>query len=227
MAKHALPPPSALWKRHEKLYVDVFFIALTHLAKKRCSLGDEDTISKQLCPVLTSVCFEESQKRKCEIRTPDWEKPIQPVTDDEGKGGGKVRKRPDFTCKCYDPFATCAEEHEIALHVECKLLGNPTSKTWEINENYVTNGIRRFDCRVHEYGKRAYSGLMVGYIISMEPKQIVIEVNKVQQEHLPHNPALSFQFDAPPVYKENQNLNRKNIKPESFRLIHLWVDLRS
>jgi hypothetical protein len=41
---------------------------------------------------------------------------------------GKAR-RPDFSCKCYNPFAERSEEHEIALHVECKLLGSPTSKT--------------------------------------------------------------------------------------------------
>ncbi len=226
MAKHTLPLAYDLWKRHETLYVDVFFIALARLAKKKRPLSDEDAISEQLCPVLTRVCFEEGQKRGCEIRTPDWEKPIQPVTDNELKGG-KVRKRPDFTCKCYNPFAPCAEELEIAFHVECKLLGNPTSKTWKIKKNYVTKGIKRFDCRVHEYGKRASSGLMIGYIINMEPKQIVIEVNKFQQKHLPYNPALSFQFVNPPVFKENQNLNRKNVNPESFRLIHLWVDLRS
>ncbi len=226
MAKHALPPACELWKRHEKLYVDIFFIALARLAKKERSLGNEDTISEQLCLVLNNVCFEEGQKRGCEIRTPDWETPIPPVTGSELKGG-KKRNRPDFTCKYSDPLATCAEEYEIAFHVECKLLGNPTSGRWKINKNYVTEGIKRFDCRIKEYGKRAFSGLMIGYIIGMEPQQIIIEVNKFQQEQLPHNPALSFQFDNPPVFKENQNLNRKNVKPKSFRLIHLWVDLRN
>ena len=226
MAKHILPPAYVLWKRHEMLYVDIFSIALAQLAKKKCSFGDEDTISEQLCPVLNSVCFEENKKRKCEIRTPAWEKPIQPVTDNELKGG-KVRKRPDFTCKYHNHFATCAEEHEIAFHVECKLLGNPTSASWIINKNYVSEGIKRFDCRIHEYGNRASSGLMIGYIISMEPKQIIIEVNKFQQKQLPHNPALSFHFGALPVFKDNQNLSRKSVNPESFRLIHLWVDFTS
>ena len=138
-----------------------------------------------------------------------------------------MRKRPDFTCKCSNPFASCTEEHEIALHVECKLLGNPTSKTWILNENYVTRGIKRFDCLTHEYGKRASSGMMIGYIISMEPELIVKEVNKYQQIQSLPSPSLSFQFDDQPVFKENQSLDRKNVKPKSFQLIHLWVDLRS
>ncbi len=226
MARRTLPSFSNLWKRHEALYVDVFSIALALLANKIRPLDDEDKISEQLCPVLNDVCFKESQRQNCEIRTPDWEKPIQPVTDNELKGG-KIRKRPDFTCKCSNPFASCAEEHEIALHVECKLLGNPTSNSWILNKNYVTEGIKRFDCRTHEYGKRASSGMMIGYIISMEPKQIANEVNKYQRKHLLNNPAITFQFNNPPVFRKNQDLDREDVKPESFQLIHLWVDLRN
>ncbi len=160
MARRALPSFSDLWKRHETLYVDVFSIALAQLVKKTCPLDDENKISEQLCPVLSDVCFKESKKQNCEIRIPDYEKPIQPVTDNELKGGN-MGKRPDFTCKCCNPFASRVEEYEIALHVECKRLGNPTSNTWKLNENYVTKGIKRFDSRTHEYGKRASSGMMI------------------------------------------------------------------
>jgi len=226
MARRDIPTLSQLWKRHETLYVDIFSLALALLSQKKCSLDDEDKISEQLCPLLNSVCFTESNNRDFEIRTPDWEKPIQPVVDKELKGG-KKRKRPDFTCKCYNPFASSAEQHEIALHVECKRLGNPTSKGYNLNKNYVIKGIRRFDSRVLKYGKRAPSGIMIGYIISMEPEQIVDEVNLWQQEQCPHNQALSFQFNTPPVFEEKQNLNRKNVEPKSFHLIHLWVDLRN
>ena len=227
MARRSLPSFSDLWKQHERLYVDVFSTAIALLAeKKMCPSGDEDEISEQLCPVLNSVCFEEGKKRNCEIRTPDWEKPIQPVINKELKRG-KIGKRPDFTCKCHNPFASHAKEHEIALHVECKRLGEPTSRRWILNKNYVNNGIKRFDSRTHKYGKRASSGMMIGYIISMEPEQIVDEVNEWQKKQMPHHLELSFQFDNPPVFKEKQNLNRKNVKPERFHLIHLWVDFRN
>lgn len=224
MERRVLPSISDLWNRHETLYVDVFSIALALLSKKTCPLDDEDKISEQLCPILNAVCFKEGPKRNCEIRTPDWEKPIQPVADNELKGG--KGKRPDFTCKCYNPFALCTEEHEIALHIECKRLGNSISMNWILNKNYTTRGIKRFDCPTHEYGKRASSGMMIGYIISMEPKQIVFEVNDFQQKHFPNNPALSFEFNNPPVFRERQNLKRKNVTPEVFQLIHLWVDLK-
>lgn len=226
MPRRSLPSFSILWKRHVTLYTDVFSIALTQLSKEPFSSADEDEISEYLCPILNNVCFTESKKRKCEIRTPDWEKPIQPVKDNE-LTGGKKRKRPDFSCKCYNPFASQSDEYEIALHVECKLLGFPTSKTWILNKNYVTNGIKRFDSRTYRYGKRASSGLMIGYIISMELDQIVNEVNKFQKEELPGNPILRFQFNLPPLFKETQQLHRNNVNPKNFQLIHLWIDLRN
>lgn len=189
-------------------------------------MTSEDTISEHLCIVLNAICFKESRKNNCEIRTPDWEKPIQPVTDSELKGG-RARKRPDFTCKLTNPFAASADEHEISFHVECKRLGAPTSASWILNENYVTNGIKRFDCRLHEYGKRASSGMMVGYIINMSPEKILDEVNTHQKQHCSYNPAIEIDFVKGNVQQYRQKLNRKNLKPELFKLIHLWADLRS
>lgn len=187
-------------------------------------MKDENKISEQLCLILNDVCFKESKKQNYEIRTPDWEKPIQPVVNSDLRDGNA--KRPDFTCECYNSFTSEKEERKIALQVECKLLGSPTSKSWILNKNYTTKGIKRFDCSTHEYGKRASSGMMIGYIINMEPEQIVYEVNKYQQKQFPHNPALKFKFDNSYLFKENQNLNRQYIKPSRFQLIHLWVDLR-
>lgn len=226
MARRSIPSFSSLWQQHERLYIGLFYMALQRLSEDTCDTTNEDIISEQLCPVLNNVCFEESQNNNCEIRTPDWEKPVQPVTVSELKGG-KVRKRPDFTCKLTNPFAARAEEHEIPFHVECKRLGNPTSIGWKLNENYVTNGIKRFDCASHEYGKRASSGIMIGYIISMSPMKILNEVNGHQKKHCPHNPMLAFKFGKKNVRQCFQKLNRKNVKPDKFKLFHLWVDLRT
>jgi hypothetical protein len=226
MARGGIPSRSKLWNKHETLYVGIFIIALQKLSDGKCDITNEDIISERLCIILNEVCFEESKKNKCEIRTPDWEKPIQPITDSELKGG-KVRKRPDFTCKLTNPFAVCANEHEIPLHVECKRLGFPTSTSWILNKNYVINGIKRFDSKRHEYGKRASSGMMVGYIISMSPEIILDEVNTHQKQHCSHNPAVEFEFIKKNVRQYRQKLNRKKLKPEIFKLVHLWVDLRS
>ena len=229
---HSLPSFESLWHEHKTLYSFIFSQALARLAEKHFYMEQENKISEQLCLILSEVCFEESQNRKknkrkdIEIRVPDAENPIPPKTESDLKGNIAKSKRPDFTCKLFNPFASCSEKYEIALHVECKRLGNPTSNNWALNKNYTIEGIKRFDDKFHEYGKRAPSGMMIGYIISMEKKQIVCEVNKFQKEIFPDNPELFFEFNDSPVAKEKQSLKRKNVNPEDFQLIHLWADLR-
>jgi hypothetical protein len=220
MAKRPLPSFITLWKRHERLYLEVFSIALRELSGKDSLSGDEDTISEILICILNRVCFS-----KHDVETPGWEAPIAPKSDNELKGG-KIRKRPDFTCKCLNPGAESPEEHEISLHVECKRLGSPTIASWNLNENYVINGIKRFDCKIHEYGKRAPSGMMIGYIISMTPAEIEKEVNGYQRKHLPDYTHIMIKSDVKVLFQAHQKVYRRNIEPVQFELIHLWVDLR-
>lgn len=225
MARHEIPSFYSLWQNHENLYIGIFIIALQKLSDIKCNINDEDVISERLRRILNTVCFEESRKNNFEIRNPDWEKPIQPKTDMELKGG-KIRKRPDFTCEFINSFAICADEREIPFHIECKRLGNPTSTSWILNENYVINGIKRFDCMGYEYGKRAFSGMMIGYIISMSPEAILDEVNAYQKQHCSDNPTIELELAEKKVQLYRQKLRRRNLKPDMFKLSHLWVDLR-
>lgn len=225
MARHRLSSFADLWQHHESLYLEVFSKALLKRVLKGEVSGNEDAISESLCVDLNEVCFEISKKRSIEVRNPTWEGPAQPVINNELKGG-KIRKRPDFTCKCLNRFASSAEEHEISLHVECKQLGKPTSSSWVLNENYVTKGIRRFDTADHEYGKRAPSGLMIGYLVSMTPETILDEVNSHQMRHLSDNPKLVFEFDDGRLFESRQMLTRKHVLPVRFDLIHIWADMR-
>ncbi|MDD3268559.1 MAG: hypothetical protein PHX14_04500 [Syntrophomonadaceae bacterium] len=226
MARHGIPSFVYLWQKHEALYVGIFIIALQRLSDSIFDVSNEDKISERLRIILNEVCFEESQKKNCEISTPDWEKPNQPATSSELKGG-KIRYRPDFTCTRINPFAECSEEHEIQFHVECKRLGYPTSPTWILNRNYVTKGIKRFDSIKHEYGKRASSGMMVGYIIGMSPEIILDEVNTYQNKYCPENPVIELECVRKNIQQYRQKLQRRELKPEMFKLIHLWVELRN
>ncbi|MCP5102516.1 MAG: hypothetical protein GY950_04015, partial [bacterium] len=212
--------------KFKKLYLDVFSTALQQLAETDSVSGDEDAISERLILILRKVCFNIYRSGNREVRTPIWEVPIQPVTEDELKGG-KSKKRPDFTCKCVNPWADSPEEQEMSFHVECKRLGSPTSPSWILNKNYVKNGIKRFDCKTHEYGKRAPSGMMIGYIISLTPKEIEAEVNGYQKKYVPGYADITFISDAIALFQAHQEIERKNLYPVQFELIHLWIDLRN
>lgn len=207
----------SLWMKHEKLYCSIFYEALQEFKINEEQRENEDAISEALCPVLREVCF----KHERDVKTPDWEKPNQPVNTDELKGG-KIRKRPDFTCNFLNSLAASPETYEIPFHIECKRLGE-TVGSWNLNKNYVTNGINRFDSKTHEYGKRASSGMMIGYIVNMEQTAVLEAVNK----HMPDERIeLNFEFTQKIVSCE-QNSNRKYIKPSEFKIIHLWADLRN
>ena len=226
MARRQLSPFGTLWERHILLYSEVFSEALQELSESASISGDEDAISELLCSTLNRVCFNFGKSRNLELQTPYWEAPIQPVIEDELKGG-KIKYRPDFTCRCINSWAASPEKREISLHVECKRLGYPTSATWILNENYVKKGIQRFDSKIHEYGKRAYSGMMIGYIIGMTPQDIESEVNDYQKKHAPEYTEIKFFFDTTTLFKTRQDIKRKNVMPARFELIHLWVDLRN
>ena len=226
MARRPLSSFATLWSRHVLNYSEIFTLALQELSESATISGDEDAISERLCPFLSKACFNLRKTKKLELQTPYWESPIQPVNQEELKGG-KKRRRPDFTCRLINKWANSHEESEISLHIECKLLGNPTSATWILNENYVKNGIKRFDSKDYQYGKNAYSGIMIGYIISMNPTDIASEVNTYQSKHLPEYNQIQFLFDTVTLFNAHQSIKRKNITPFGFELIHLWVDLKN
>ena len=225
MARRLLPTSDVLWIRHESLYIEVFLLTLAELTSRPSVVGDEKAVSESLCPVLHRVCFKMGRDRRCEVRVPTWEGPIPPISNEE-LTGGKKRKRPDFTCSCYNHFASGPDEHEIPFHIECKLLGKPTSNSWNLNKNYVVRGMKRFDSREHEYGKRAPSGMMIGYIVSLSPDDIVTEVNGYKKRHLASFPDVAFAWNSGHVHQTKQSIKRRHVAPAKFHLTHIWADLR-
>ena len=69
--------------------------------------------------------------------------------------------------------------------------------------------------------------MMIGYIISMTPKDIETEVNYYQKRHLSDNEEIKFVFDEAALFKTQQSITRKSVKPVHFKLIHFWIDLRT
>ena len=206
-----------LWERHEKLYQRIFMNGLKLLKLNNSQREHEDAVSEALCPVLQRVCFAHPEKPSI----PQWEMPIAPASDDELKGG-KRQKRPDFTCSKVNPFAQSDDMFEVSLHIECKRLGQ-NKGSYNLNKNYVEKGIKRFDSITHEYGKRAPSGMMIGYIINSTTEDILLDVNRYLKGLEIQN--LIFDF-TDRVTSCDSIFCRKFVEPENFKLIHLWADVR-
>ena len=213
-----------IWQRHVELYSKVFVYSLKDLYKANCLNGDEreDEISVYLWDILKRKCRKSSLKRGLEIPAPQIQTPVQDVETARNKGVNALNK-PDFTCFRFN----ASEGESVGLHIECKKLGKPSSPGWKYNKNYVTDGIVRFDSKKHQYGMNVVSGMMIGYIVSMLPRDILKEVNESQKNFLNGYPALKFNFLLRPVFSDQQKITRKHVIPKNFYLLHLWVDLRN
>ncbi len=224
MAARELPPVRRFWARHERRLLEVFQRALQTLQGYSDLPNDENEISKHL-----TVAVREAAHTLGLDYPPKWELPRQ-ADSEAGVDNTGVGKRPDFTCEVRDIAATSSTEAWLYYHVECKCLGEPSSRTWIYNKNYVDKGIRRFLDPEYGYGEGVSSGAMIGYVLSMNFARIREEVNGHLDE------PYAFGFARPiripdtrkgGIAKTDQALDRARVLPRRFILRHLWVDLRN
>jgi hypothetical protein len=213
--KTALPNPAETWLKFVELRIDVFCKALGLLVETDDFLNKkEDEITKALNPKIITIC----RILKLNIGIPVWDAKNRPSTDND-INLPYTNTRPDFTCSYYDTNGEFKGLYEINLHIECKRIGN-NDPSWNLNMNYITNGINRFDYLSHRYGKGANDGIMIGYIIDSTKTDIQEEIN----QNLPINiEKLNFKTrnkveDITTKYK------RENVEPFDFRLHHIWAD---
>jgi hypothetical protein len=197
-----------LWQRHRERYMKIFCRALNLLEIDDEQRKDEDIISEKLFPILRHICRIDGKG----AALPNWELPIH-----------HNHKRPDFTCALINVNADSDDMYEIPLHIECKRLGEKPSSTWNLNKNYVENGIKRYDDNEYDYGKNAPSGIMIGYIVSSRKMNILNEVNNYLPKEI--GPLKFVSPEKLEIYESKYQ--RKLTTPFDFTLHHIWVDLRS
>jgi len=222
----AIPTPAKLWSRHEERILEVFSVALKMLRKKSILPKRENGINLKLYFMIRRANHQLRRISHGLEHIPAWEAQNQPVSEDE-EDKSRLNKRPDFQWQIVDDFETDPEKAYKHYTIECKRLGNPSSKTWELNENYVTNGILRYVRKEFGYGKFTPSGAMIGYIQSMNPPQILAEVNCfARKESVIGINSPVYGWNENGVSKLEQCLHRPEVPPTPFNLHHLWVDLR-
>lgn len=148
------------------------------------------------------------------------------MADDEYRAR-RLEKRPDLSCGYHDDSVPddAFEEADYLYTVECKRLGIPSSVNWVFNRNYVDHGIARFEHPDWGYAEGAASGLMVGFMQSMEPDDILVEVNR----HISPFPAISLPATGwlvKGLTVLEPHVFGRRIRLTPFRLNHLWIDLR-
>ena len=214
-----------VWENFEQCVVELFAQALKALANKTELPLQEDFLSRELL----TCCRKANHRLRKEGRGVEsflFQLTNQPLADDAYRAR-RLEKRPDFTCGFHDDSLPEEEfeEADYLYTIECKRLGAPRSPSWVFNRNYVEHGIKRFADPNWGYAKRCRSAMMVGFIQTMHPNDVLVEVNS----HVSPFPSIAMP-------SEGWTLNglsilrphriQRLIPPDEFTLNHLWVDLR-
>lgn len=213
-----------LWERHEHRVLAALTLALEKLAEEENIPEDEINLNRRLSQCVLHAVRELDPDGSVYVSPPVWECNNQPDPDDETRGK-REDKRPDCLWGYMDHLA---EASRSARHyvLECKRLGKPVRPDWVFNQNYINNGVVRFIDESHGYGKSCASGAMVGYIQSMEPDDILAEVNSACVNGAPPHIVMSTcAWKLSGVSRLDHTFERSFYK-SPFALRHLWVDLR-
>ncbi len=212
-----------LWVRHEAHYLRVFVRALEFMGTKPSIPEDEIELNRELYECL--LMAERELDPAGSYPPPLIECSNQPDLDDEARVL-REHKRPDFTWGFTDPHEPDYRKSAKQFIVECKRLGTPSRGNWILNMNYVEHGIQRFIDPTWAYAKRFSSAAMVGYLQSMQPGEVLGEVNRAAQSHGTAAIVISqngWQFAG--VSQLDHRVSRSfPISP--LHLKHLWIDLR-
>lgn len=214
------------WERHVSHAIEVLLAALAILQSKEGLAQSEIDLNRELYFCLLEANRQQWILGKGFDHPPISEAKNPPYPDDEHRAK-RESKIPDFQWGLIDHTIIDPRHSARYFVFECKRLGKPPRADWVLNENYVENGIKRFMTEEHGYAKGEKSGAMIGYIQSMDVKDILKEVNMAAK--IASIPLLSFSKDN--WHKQGTyNLEQMLIRPfalSPFLLMHFWIDLRS
>jgi hypothetical protein len=149
----------------------------------------------------------------------------QPEPDD-ASGDARLLKRPDFTWLLFNQQAADPLRSELKYFTECKRLGSPEGGR-NFNDLYSGEGILRFTTEEHAYAKGCRSASMIGYIQTMEPDNILVEVNSFAAGRtIPSLSRAALAWRAKEANHLTQDPLDRQFDAVKVRLTHFWIDLR-
>ena len=216
------------WGKHEARVLKVLTLALEILRRNNPDFAttNEDTLNYELYLCMLEAVRELGGKDSGMDSPPAYECINQPLEDEVYLDVAR-KKRPDFQWGYIDHLVPDPRRSAKHYYIECKRLGTPNPTSWVFNQNYILNGVVRFINRDMNYGRASSSGVMVGYVQSMELKKILNEVNKeAGNSAIPPIQLNSKGWKENGVSRLGHELDRPDVPPTPFKLRHLWLDLR-
>jgi hypothetical protein len=228
VAKKSLLTGVDYWDNHEARIIEVVTLALQMLSREVTLPMNEDKLNRMLFFYIHRANRQLVAQRKHLDWPLSYEARNQPDADDALRAG-REDKRPDFQWGIYDHQEPNPDKSAKYLVLECKRLGAPSTKSpgWNLNRNYVAHGIFRFINAAWGYGKSTKSGLMIGYVQSMDLPDIHGEVNSRARASSISDLILTVTgLRSSDISRLGHRLIRPAVLPTPFDLHHIWVDLR-
>ncbi|HYT44579.1 MAG TPA: hypothetical protein VEP90_19770 [Methylomirabilota bacterium] len=209
------------WK-HFKEHISILISeALLILRDKTDLPEDEKLLNRKL-----HSCFAEANYKLGLDYMPAFDAKNSPDPHDKQKAK-REDNIPDLSWNIIN-HADNPEHCNRNFALECKRLGQPTSRSWILNEQYVKEGILRFLLDKEGYGKGCESGAMVGYVQNMAFDDILQEINthiNLRGVSVPllTKPTTDWQHQGVSCF---DHALVRSFAPSLFSLKHFWVDLR-
>jgi len=224
LAQPIIPRDNELWFRLESRLLDVLQLALEMMRTKEKSFATlEDSISRTLDKYIRKANEELRRDGRHVDHLPVFQSQNQPdhnlAEGDEAEG-----KKPDFSWQWRDASEKVDYNRVKQYAIECKRLGRPPSRFCKL---YVAEGVCRFINREHSYSKYSPSGAMIGYVQSMELKDILAKVNEeASNNDIPTIELGPRGWKKQGVSRLEHEFDRPQVAPTHFTLRHFWVDLQ-
>jgi len=216
------------WANYETRILKVIVSALELLRSGKCDLTEkcEDELNYEFYFCMLEAVRELGGEDSGINAPPVYECTNQPLEEEELLDVSR-KKRPDFQWGYIDHSERNPRKSAKYYYVECKRLGTPTRSDWVFNRNYVLHGVLRFVKPEWKYGRASSSGTMIGYIQSMEVKDILSGVNEEAfNNDIPPIELGSEGWEKKGVRRLEHEFNRPKVVPTHFTLRHFWVDLQ-
>ncbi len=211
-----------LWENHERRVLAILRSALDRL-RSTTTEGGEPELNRKLYLCILEVNRENRKLNDLWFDYPpvfEGRNPPTPDTEDSAS----ERKIPDLQWGYIDHQAIDPRRCIRNFVIECKRLGSPSGSGWKFNAHYVDDGVRRFIDPEWQYGKDVATGAMVGYVESLTPEEIVVDVNGALDRLGVSALALPPRTGNPLIEVEHSFGRPFEISP--FQLVHLWTDIR-
>lgn len=163
-----------LWGARVAQCLDVLGAALDKLGARQPD-EQEDLTNRALFECLGEATHARMQRPGCLVPAIGYEARNTPSPNDSARASREF-KRPDFVWAWHDDLDPDPARSRREFIVECKRLA-PSTKNWDFLKRYVTDGVLRFVSVTHGYGMGMPSGVMVGYLQTIDADEALAAVN--------------------------------------------------